>query len=1054
MLKVVTGPFHPCLESAFVEQIQRLKAADRWAKVAVLAPSKPVLDRLRRVLALDHGLALLNVHFMTFHQLALRIADELRHRGGTAPLRVVDELFFQQLVRQLAEDRRDAWPALGPLGDSFGTWAALWATIRDLKDGGVDTATALQAVAEGCFGREDEEWLRTLIALQAAVEHVAAGLNVGTADDLANTLVSFAQASPFVLSMHHICYYGFYDLTQVQLSLFEAVSRSVPTTLFFPLENNSEYAFARRFFDRHIQPLLGQDPPISLSAPASVTRTPELSVRSVIGAEEELSAACRTILDLVETHGYRFDEIGVVARSLDPYCTLFETVFNRHRIPMTTLARRPLIHHPLAKTVLLLASLPGNDFYRTAVLDLVSSPCFVIPAEGDRTAAYRPEQWRAIAEALSITHGTDEWRRLERFCASALDVDGDGDEIGALGPVKVAPEVVALLWRAVSQLLESYSTVPSRGAYGRLLEVFQRLVEKHVCRTDDGRGGVPLEPARLTALWETIDQTLLSLRELTAIGRELDWADFADLLTHAFERASVPLDSAAAGGVMIMDAMAARGLSFKAVFVLGLNEKVFPRYIREDPFLRDRHRLVLQTTLGYKVDGKLPGYDEEALLFRLLKQAADVRLYLSFQRADDAGRMLGSSPYIEAVQPQGHLIEVVRRRLTERLAQHPVLKRFVPPAQLAQWLAVHGQDAAGLLGLTGGDADTFREGAAALARTESDQPTLSGFDGLTGPLEKHRAALAERGVAPTPLERYARCPFRYFSADVLQLEPVHVHSSDVPDVRVLGTFCHTALRRCYEMLLPTGWPDRPVTDDTIDSCRENALQAAAAEVEEEHRTGHYLLWELAKDSIRDVMTAVIDDDTRAYRDSPFSPVAFEVIAEGIIADVPGCGSTPLKIRGRVDRVDRHAGTRALRIIDYKLKIGKSITAEDRNLTQSAARGSRLQPPFYAHLHIPDHGKAQQVQLVFLAPHWATPVARSTFASDVWSTDIGAVLRQTIGQLMNGIMNGRFFIMPDSYCKGCEYRVACRREHTPTWWRASRATAARELGAIRSLKVNP
>jgi ATP-dependent helicase/nuclease subunit B len=330
---------------------------------------------------------------------------------------------------------------------------------------------------------------------------------------------------------------------------------------------------------------------------------------------------------------------------------------------------------------------------------------------------------------------------------------------------------------------------------------------------------------------------------------------------------------------------------------------------------------------------------------------------------------------------------------------------------------------------------------------------LTTFDGLTGVLENHWAALMERGMAPTPLERYAQCPFRYFSADVLRLEPVRMPTSDIVDVRVLGTFCHSALRRCYEMLLPTGWPEKPVTDDTIDWCIESAIEEAAAEVERAHRTGHYLLWELAKTSILDVMTAAVDDDTRAYHDAPFSPVAFEVVAQGAIADVPGCGAAPLKIRGRVDRVDRRADTHALRIIDYKLKIGKSITPADRHLTQSAARGYRLQPPFYSGLHVPDHGTARQVQFVFLAPHWATPVSRSTFECEVWSTEAGTLLRHTLGKLINGIRNGRFFIMPDTYCKTCDYRVACRREHGPTAWRTSRAMETRELGALRRLQVD-
>ena len=1055
MLKVVTGRFHPTLESAFVEQIQRLKAADPWAKLAVLAPSTPILHRLRRVLAIEHGLSLLNIHLWTFHQLALRLADESRGERGLSPLRVVDELLFQYLVCHLVEQRRDASPALRQLGHSFGTWGALWATIRDLKDGGVDPATALQGISEGCFAREDEEWLRTLFSLHAAVEQVSASFNLGTADDLANALVSFAPTSSLVSSMDHVCYYGFYDLTQVQLSLFEAVSAKVPTTLFFPLDNNPEYAFARRFFDRHIQPLLGTDSAVHLNGPDQMGRRPELSVRSVIGPEEELSAACRTILDLVETHGYRFDEIGVVARSLDPYCTLLKPVFDRHRIPMTTTARRPLIHYPLCKTLLLLAALPSNDFYRTTMLDLVSSPFFALPPRGPagRTAAHRPEQWRAVVEALNITHGIDEWRRLERASKSSLELDGDGDEIGALGPLKIGPHVIGLLWGAVSRVLASYSSVPSRGTYESMLEAFRRLVQEHLRRPEDIENGTSIEPTLLIALWEAIDQTLSSLGELAVIGRELTWSDFAELLIHACERASVPLEPDSEQGVMVLDAMAARGLSFKALFVLGLNEKVFPRYIREDPFLRDRHRLVLELTLGYKVDGKLQGHDEEALLFRLLSEAAGTRLYLSFQRADGAGRVLGVSPYIETSDLGGTPVDVLPRRMTDQLAQRPALKRFMPPAQLAQWMAIHAQDAAGLLEFSGPDAAIFREGTAALACTETDQRVLTTFDGLTGVLENHWAALTERGMAPTPLERYAQCPFRYFSADVLRLEPVRMPTSDIVDVRVLGTFCHSALRRCYEMLLPTGWPEKPVTDDTIDWCIESAIEEAAAEVERDHRTGHYLLWELAKTSILDVMTAAVDDDTRAYHDAPFSPVAFEVVAQGAIADVPGCGATPLKIRGRVDRVDRHRDTSALRIIDYKLKFGKSIPSEDRDLIRSAIRGYTLQPPLYARLNIPDHGTPREVQLFFLTPNSADPILRRPFETAAWSTGNGTQLRNTLSRLISGIRNGRFFIMPDTYCTTCDYRVACRREHGPTWWRASRAMEARELGDLRSLQVD-
>ena len=73
---------------------------------------------------------------------------------------------------------------------------------------------------------------------------------------------------------------------------------------------------------------------------------------------------------------------------------------------------------------------------------------------------------------------------------------------------------------------------------------------------------------------------------------------------------------------MVLNATAARGYRFRALFILGMNEGVFPRTIREDAFLRDRDREVLERDLGYKVSQKLAAFDEEKLLFTLLVGAA------------------------------------------------------------------------------------------------------------------------------------------------------------------------------------------------------------------------------------------------------------------------------------------------------------------------------------------------------------------------------------------------------------------------------------------------
>jgi ATP-dependent helicase/nuclease subunit B len=1053
MLKIVTGRFHPALESALVDHLRRVKAADPLAPIGIFVPSKPLADRLRTLLAVEHRLSLLNLHVLTFHQLALRLAGE----GQAArPLpRVVDELFFEQLVRHLVRSQLSSLAPLQRIGQSSGTWGALWATIRDLKDAGVDPAQALQGLREGYFEEEAREWLVALLSLYAAVKEAGKTLGVGTQDDLAEALLPCVPTSPFIRSLREVLYYGFYDLTQVQLSFFETVSRAKDTTLFFPLEDDPAYGFARRFVDRYIQPLV-------TSGQATVRLNPEssdlsagavqLSIRSVIGAEEELAAACRTILDLVETHGYRFDEIGVVARTLDPYSLHLQPIFDRHRIPFRTTASRPLIQEPVCKLVLQLISLPLNDLYRRAVLDVVTSPLYTTDLFDDLSEFYRPEQWRLLVQTFHITHGVDEWKRLDEASRAALVLDGEDSPAGSLA---IAPEVIGLLWQVVSRLVQDCSALPMRGTIGRMVAACQALVDRHLRRPEAaGSSAGEGQRARHAMAWDAIDHIWMTLMELEPLNEEMTWAEFVELLTHTFEQTTNPLHDGSSQGVMVLDVMAARGVPCKALFVLGLNEKVFPRYIREDAFLRDRHRRVLDETLGFKIDEKLAAYGAETLLFHLLCRTARQRLYLSYQRAEESGRMLASSPYLgEArrwLDQDERPIEEVPRRLTDRLAQRPASKLFLPPAELRQWLLMNGQDPIELVQALGQDADTFRHAAEALDRIEAEGTALNAFDGMTGALEPHWTRLIERGIAPTPLERYARCPFHYFAADVLRLEPSLIAIRQEPDAALVGTLCHAVLRRAYEQLVQAGWPAERVREEAVMQLVRTSVDQAAGDLDLQYRTGHYLLWEMAKELVETLVMASVHADEEEQAEHPYTPAQFEVEGEGA---VPGIlDGESLKIRGRIDRLDRHRLSGAVRVLDYKFKVGAAMKPEDRHLAQSAVRGYRLQPPLYSCLTLPGQPAPSQVQFLFLAPRWSAPVSRATFDAMAWASDTGALIQRTINALVTGIRAGRFFILPDGYCDGCEFRVVCRREHAPTWWRAYRAAEPKALKQLRVQKI--
>jgi len=507
----------------------------------------------------------------------------------------------------------------------------------------------------------------------------------------------------------------------------------------------------------------------------------------------------------------------------------------------------------------------------------------------------------------------------------------------------------------------------------------------------------------------------------------------------------------------VLDAMTARGQTVRALFVLGMNEKLFPRYVREDPFLRDRQRVVMESTLGYKIDEKLAGHEEELLLFELLSRSATNRLYLSYQRADEAGRVMAPSGFIAMAMRDPRFVgkseEMVPRRLTMRISEQPSIQDLLPAQELALGCLLQGHDARPVLAVMGLDQPLFEQGLATLKTIERESPELGPFDGMVGAQAPAAHPAKEPSFSPTALERYATCPFQFFVEKVLRLELVRRHQHDHLPPLTLGNLVHESLRLSYERLVLLQWPDEQLAEARVQFTVHAAVTDTFADHAASQGTGHALLWTLAREQVTELVTAAVFSDQLEYQTTGFRPVAFEAAAQGIVPLEPDASSVSLKIHGTLDRVDYRSEPPALRIVDYKFKQGNEITAVDRNLALSAVRGFRLQPPLYARMTLPSLPAVADVQLLFLAPQWKQPISRSTFDASHWTGHTGDMIRQTLSTLIQGIANREFFILPDGYCDYCEFSGACRRHDAMAWWRSYRSPQARVLRRLRKQKVS-
>lgn len=406
------------------------------------------------------------------------------------------------------------------------------------------------------------------------------------------------------------------------------------------------------------------------------------------------------------------------------------------------------------------------------------------------------------------------------------------------------------------------------------------------------------------------------------VGRAAFFAELVGALEVTRFSPPVPIDRQE---VLAADVVAARGIPFRAVALLGLAEGEFPAALGEDVLLRDADRLMLRER-GIALE--LPTESAEPERFYEAVTRASDSLLLTRPRLADNGAAWAPSPFWEDV-----------RRLTG-IAPHTLASESVPcPARAASWpellasLVAHPAEEAACEWLRRARPALWDGFAAAqrvvLARSgqirggayDGDLRMVADeFAGRYGPLHTW---------SPSRLEQYRACPFMFFVGSVLRLEP-RVEPEEGLDARQLGTIYH----RLFEAYYRDGgrhdgdldtWVERvagPILDEapTREGFRETAWWA-------------HTRAEIVRNLLRSIeaLDGCSDGYAEVLREQPFGDDCALVVRNG--DDV-------LRVRGLIDRVDRRPDG-GVRVVDYK-------TAGPTDFGKSAvAEGKKLQLPLYA-----------------------------------------------------------------------------------------------------------
>ena len=984
MAKTLTSIVFPSASARLDAARERL--LDLRPPVLVIASTRAAADEFAFSIAAEIG-ATFGIMRSSLAELVARLAlPALARKGLTPSAPLSDEAVSARITHELMTD--ESLKYFAPVAHMPGFPRALSRTLGELRMAGLDPARL--------SGHDANDDLSALLARAIEERRRVGAVDYAT---MLTTATAELQSNPQLLAGKNVLLLDVAIGSKAEALFAKAVIAAAHTAIITAatgdkrtLEELGLTADEKPAGDAsaltRVQTYLFAD-----EAPPAGSSDDSVVLFSAPGEGREAVEIARRLMKEAE-RGVPFDQMAVLLRAPQTYLGVLEHALDRAGIPawFHRGTRRP---DPAGRALLALLACADEELSARRFAEYVSlgqvplteagnadrwSPPAddiveaVLPLD-DRAQDVQPEEeataqmargesehdlagtlrapwrWEDLLVEAAVIGGLDRWQRrlkgleheYDRRVREASSEDPEASRVRALQRDR---EQLRALRSFAEPILAEMADWPQSQQWGDWLNALERLAPRVITKP------------------ERVLRMLRELAPLSAIG-PVNLREVRDVLTPRLSTLTHEPPRRRHGRVFVGTPSAARGRSFRVVFVPGLAERMFPQKIREDSLLPDHRREATDSALATQQRRAA----DERLQLTLAVGAAAEKLYVSFPRIE----LNESRPRV----PSFYVLDVIRaiegrippaQGIVERALQAggAALARPAPhdPAtaiddfehDLSTMAALLASNAANVTGR----ARYLYELSPELQRSLTSRwlrwhrKQWEPADGIVRSAEATQAALASQRMAARPysltaLQRYAACPYQFLMAAVYRLAPLEAPAPlQKMDPLTRGDLFHqmqaSALRRLQtDGLLPLSVEKLP-----------DAQQRLTAAIREVHDREYDRL-SPAIDRVWQDEMAVMTQDLRIWLEkladegAEWTPERFE-FAFGL-PDTEGRDphSTPepalvdgrFKLRGSIDMIERHRKTGFLRVTDHKT--GKNRTKEGQTVVDG---GRVLQPVIY------------------------------------------------------------------------------------------------------------
>lgn len=643
-------------------------------------------------------------------------------------------------------------------------------------------------------------------------------------------------------------------------------------------------------------------------------KTNDLRIFKALNMYSEVQSMARDIIRLCRDKGLRFNNIAVVTRDLKNYEKLVQAIFTEYNIPYFIDRRRDINSNPL---IILLNSVieifTKNWSYeavfrylKTGLVNLEREEVDIIEnyvlANGIRGKKWIEEQWNYGVE---YTFENEEKEEAKVQIINSIK-NRITDPLFTLQEKLKGKKTVKEICAAIYIFL---TAIQAGEKVEKWVEEFKEQKELDMAN-------------EYSQVWNVVIELLDQMVEVLG-DEQVKLDEFVKILTTGINEYDIGVIPPALDQVLIGDIERVKSHEVSALYIIGVNDGVFPRTSDEEGILSDIDRENLKA-LGLEIaaDTKSQAFEEQFLIYRSLSFAARY-LRLSYPIANFEGKTLRASG----------IISRVKNIFPELAEDSDIMKNKSNEENLEQ--------------ITG-ENSSFNELIAALRGEAEGEPAnpvwwdayrwymnndywkercRRAFAGLSYSNQVkvvNSAKIKELYGAPlqfsvSRLERYASCPFSYYVQYGLKASDRKVYEFSMPD---FGTFIHEVLDEFSDNLdkEKVSWKelDESYAKDSISMIVDKKIK---------EKTGFILnsspRYKYMGDRLKRILTRSVDIIAKQIARSSFENTDHET-EFGKKGEYPPItiqlpSGDKIDLIGRIDRVDEletEEGT-YIRIVDYK-----------------------------------------------------------------------------------------------------------------------------------------